>query len=68
MAENNVDLAQENALLKARIAELEKGVTVREKIDVMSSEVVDSNPYRCAKLMHSLTVQPLDGFTKNGYC
>lgn len=42
-----VDLAAENALLKAKIAQLEKGVvTVRQKIEAMSSEVVDSNPYR----------------------
>eukprot|EP01127_Copromyxa_protea_P001504 TRINITY_DN11485_c0_g1_i1.p1 TRINITY_DN11485_c0_g1~~TRINITY_DN11485_c0_g1_i1.p1 ORF type:complete len:393 (-),score=103.49 TRINITY_DN11485_c0_g1_i1:41-1219(-) len=41
----SVDLAAENAKLKERIAQLEKGVTVRDKIEVMSSEVVDTNPY-----------------------
>lgn len=47
-----IDLTAENALLKARIAQLEKemptvGVAVRSKIEEMSSEVVDTNPYRC---------------------
>lgn len=50
-------------LLEARVVELEsellrlKGaVGGRGKIDRMSDEVVDSNPYRLASIPHSLAV------------
>jgi len=46
-------MSEELAKLQSKIVELEneikslrKGVAVREKIEQMSSEVVDSNPYR----------------------
>lgn len=47
-------MADETERLKSKIAELEKALEIerrkkgprREKIDEMSSEVVDSNPYR----------------------
>lgn len=44
-------LMEENQQLKAKIQELEKALAAksqqhRVKIDTMSSEVVDSNPYR----------------------
>jgi cell division protein FtsB len=43
------ELQAENAALKAKIAELEGQMLeqrVRPKIETMSAEVVDSNPYR----------------------
>ncbi len=59
-------------------------VTQREKISTMSSEVVDSNPYRLLKLIHLgifisvfginnkfniiFILKSFDGFEENGHC
>ena len=51
MASQSQSVMEENQQLKAKIQELEKALAAKSqqhriKIDTMSSEVVDSNPYR----------------------
>lgn len=53
-SENIESLRAEVERLKAELeAERARKVVKRPKIDEMSSEVVDSNPYRCAEAMLS---------------
>lgn len=65
--------------LQARIADLEKQLhgsgLIREKIDKMSSEVVDTNPYRSVvygsvrSCLYTIRpVQSSNGAAENGHC
>lgn len=56
-----------------RVEREENGQSVpRHRIDVMSSEVVDSNPYRCVSLFRALVfyisfIQSSDGSQADGH-
>jgi hypothetical protein len=47
MAETLESLKEEVQRLRARLTELESKPAARARIEKMSAEVVDSNPYRC---------------------